>query len=164
MLDNYCLNITGHTLDGNGDKFSKSSGNATPPKPLIDKYGTSGIRHWSISNTLGMDTKIDENKMKMGWRMSNKFTNAKKFIQMQIDNNWIGEDNSLIEIWNEYKTNIINAFNSMEFNIALELIYKFFWNIFCDEWIEKSKKNPTSLTLKYIIEDFEPIFNIIYGN
>lgn len=155
--------ITGHTLDGNGDKFSKSSGNATPPKPLIDRHGSIGIRHWAISNTLGMDTKIDEDKMKMGWRMSNKFKNAKKFIQMQIDNSWIGEDINLIEIWNEYRKNILDSFDNIDFHIALELIYKFFWNIFCDEWIENSKKNPTSLTLKYIIEDFEPIFNIIYG-
>lgn len=155
--------ITGHTLDGNGDKFSKSSGNATPPKPLLDKHGSNGIRYWSSSNTLGLDTKIDENKMKMGWRMSNKFKNAKKFIQMQIDNGWIGEDDSLMEIWYDYKTQILNAFESMEFNIANDLIYKFFWNIFCDEWIEISKKDPKSITLKKIIDELEPIFDIIYG-
>jgi len=155
--------MTGHTLDGNGDKFSKSSGNATAPKPLIDRYGANGIRNWATSNTLGLDTKIDEEKMKMGWRISNKFTNAKKFIQMQIDNNWIGEDEKLSGIWIDYKIKILKAFDEMEFSIANELLYRFFWNIFCDEWIESSKKEPISLTLKYIIEDLEPIFNIIYG-
>jgi valyl-tRNA synthetase len=156
--------ITGHTLDGNGDKFSKSSGNATPPKPLIDKHGANGLRLWSSSNTLGLDTRIDEDKMKMGWRISNKFKNAKKFIQMQIDNGWIGEDDKMSFIWEDYKSRILKAFDDMEFNIANDLIYKFFWNIMCDEWIESSKKIPTSLTLKIIIDELEPIFNIIYGD
>lgn len=155
--------ITGHTLDGDGNKESKSSGNSTPPKPLIDRYHSNGIRHWSISSNLGTDTQIDEAKMKMGWRISNKFINAKKFIQMQIDNNWIGQDDNLIKIWEDYKSQILKAFDNMELNLASELIYKFFWNILCDEWIENSKKESISLTLRYIMEDLEPIFNIIYG-
>ena len=154
--------ITGHTLDGNGDKFSKSSGNATAPKPLSERYGASGLRHWAASNTLGLDTRIDEDKMKMGWRMNNKFKNAQKFIQMQIDNGYIGEDDSLMEIWLEQKSSILESFEQMEFHEALDKIYKFFWNIFCDQWIESSKSKPTSITLKKIIEDFEPIFMIIY--
>ena len=97
-------------------------------------------------------------------RMSNKFKNAKKFIQMQIENGRIGEDDSLMEIWYDYKTQRLNAFESMEFNIANDLIYKFFWNIFCDEWIEISKKDPKSTTLKKIIDELEPIFDIIYGD
>lgn len=155
--------ITGHTLDGNGDKYSKSSGNATSTKPIIDKYGTNGIRHWSISSTLGTDIKIDEEKMKMGWRIYNKFINAKKFIQMQIDNGWIGEDENLEKIWFDYKSLILNSFDNMEFNISSELIYEFFWNILCDKWIEQSKSKSTSLTLQKIILDLEPIFNIIYN-
>lgn len=154
--------ITGHTLDGEGNKESKSSGNATPPKPLIEKYYANGIRHWATSNTMGTDTQIDEDKMKMGWRISNKFINAKKFIQMQIDNGWIGRDDELNKIWMDYKSQILKAFDNMELNIASELIYKFFWNILCDEWIESSKKESISLTLKEILEDLEPIFNIIY--
>ena len=156
--------ITGHTLDGNGDKFSKSSGNATSPKPLIDKYGANGLRIWSSSNSLGLDTRIDENKMKMGWRMLNKFKNARRFIQLQIDNGLIGEDTKMIDIWEDHKLRILKSFDDMDFNIANDLIYKFFWNILCDEWIESSKKTPTSLTLKFIIDDLEPIFNIIYGD
>ena len=154
--------ITGHALDGKGDKFSKSSGNSTPAKPLLDRYGISGIRHWSTSNTLGTDTKIDESTMKMGWRINNKFENAKKFINMQIDNNWIGENDNLFEEWLNHKKSILLAFESFEFDKANDLIYKFLWNIFCDNWIEMSKKESTSLTLKKIIEDFEPIFRIIY--
>lgn len=154
--------ITGHALDGNGDKESKSSGNATNPKPLIEKYGTGGIKHWSSANTLGLDTQIDENKMKMGWRITNKFNNAKKFIDMQIDQQWLGSNDSLMQEWLTQKAEILKAFENFELDKANDLIYKFLWNTMCDIWIEDSKKNPTSLTLKQIIQDFEPIFRIIY--
>lgn len=157
------LIITGHALDGSGNKFAKSSGNAANPKALIDKYGSSGIRNWSISNSIGIDSQIDEDKMKMGWRIKNKFKNARKFINMQIENGWIGENAELIKIWKDYKSNILSHFENMDLDLANSLIYKFLWNILCDEWIELSKKESISLTLNEILDDFEPIFNIIYS-
>lgn len=154
------LMITGHTLDGNGDKFSKSSGNATPPKPLLDKHGISGIRYWSFSNTLGTDTKLDENKMKMGWRILNKLKNAEKFIDMQISNEWIGENDILKDEWEIIKTNIFSYLDEYEIDKANNLMYEFFWETFCSKWIEDSKKTSQSLTLKYLIEDMKPIIKI----
>jgi len=156
------LMITGHTLDGEGNKESKSLGNATPPLPILNQYKTSGIRYWASSGSLGNDIKIDTEKLKMGWKIENKLKNAKKFIDMQISNDWIGEDESLIEEWNMYKDMILSHFENFEIDKASDLIYKFLWNKFCDEWIENSKKTPTSTTLKFIIEDFEQIFKIIY--
>jgi len=156
--------ITGHTLDGKGNKFSKSSGNATNPIPLIEKYGPNGIRHWSISNTLGMDTKIDESSMKMGWRIFNKFKNAQKFINLQISNGLCGRDEEIERVWNHHKIEIKNKFDNIEIFEASSLIYKFFWNIFCDEWIERSKKLPITDSLKIILDDLEPIMMIIYEN
>lgn len=154
--------ITGHTLDGSGDKFSKSSGNATAIGPFIDKFGISGIRYWSSSNTLGTDTKIDESKMKIGWRVENKLANAKKFIQMQIDRNWIGEDQKLMNEYLIYKKSILKHFENFQLDKASDEIYHFFWNIFCSQWIEKSKRDSISTTLLDILEDFEPIIDIIF--
>jgi valyl-tRNA synthetase len=156
--------ISGHTLDGKGNKFSKSSGNATIAKPFIDKYGARGIRHWSISSTLGTDTKIDETRMRQGWKIYNKFQNAKNFIEMQKTNGWIGKDDNLIKIWTDYKSKILLSFDNYDYYSASEIMYEFFWNTFCDKWIEQSKKEPISETLEFILEDFYPIFNIIYGN
>lgn len=156
--------ITGHALDGDGDKFSKSSGNATNPIPIIQKYGIKGIRHWSTSSNLGMDINIDEEKMKMGWRIYNKFINARKFIQLQESKGLDGFDDSLIPIWEDHKKSILDGFERMDFNHSNDLIYKFLWNIFCDDWIERSKITPINRTLGFILDDFEPIFNIIYGD
>lgn len=154
--------ITGHTIDGNGDKYSKSSGNATPPKPLIDKYGICGIRYWAFSGTLGNDLKIDENKMKIGWRISNKLRNAEKFINMQIENNWIGENEDYINIWNSKKSEIFQFLDDYEIDKANDLIYEFFWDIFCSNWIEGSKKIPCSTTLNIIIKEIKEIISMFY--
>lgn len=141
------------------DETRESSGNATDPIPIIDKFKPSGLRWWSTGTTLGNDIKIDENSMKMGWRIQNKFENAKKFIQMQIDNGWIGQNPDLL--LEERKYEILKDFEDLNIDKASDKIYKFFWNEFCDKWIEDSKKNSTSLTLNYIINDFESILKII---
>lgn len=154
--------ITGHTLDGNGNKESKSSGNATPPKALLNKYGISGIRYWSFCNTLGTDTKVDEDKMKLGWRIFNKLKNAKKFIDMQITNNWIGEKPEYYDKWIEEKKEIFNYLNNYEIDKANDRLYDFFWNIFCSKWIEESKKDSISATLQLILIEIEDIIGFFY--
>lgn len=156
------LMITGHTLDGNGDKFSKSSGNATNPRPLIDRYGISGIRYWSFSNSLGNDIKIDEEKMKMGWRISNKLKNAEKFINMQISNGWIGDREDYYDRWIEEKSKIFSLLDNYEIDKANDIIYKFFWDIFCSTWIEESKIKPISDTLHKIISEIREIIEFFY--
>lgn len=157
----HTIMISGHVLDGKGNKFSKSSGNATVPKPLILKYNQHGIRHWASSTAIGIDIKIDEEKMKMGYRISNKFINAKKYVDKQLES-MTGESTELLNVWQLYKKNILSEFESMNYHIANELIYKFLFDILCGTWIEYSKKNPIPNTLKYVITEFEPIFNIIY--
>jgi len=156
------LMITGHTLDGHGNKFSKSSGNATAPKPLIDKYGISGLRYWSFISALGTDIKIDEEKMKMGWKIMNKFKNANKFIQMQISNSWIGEKEEYYNKWIDTKNEIYNHLDNYDIDKANELLYHFFWDILCSEWIEESKKDPISITLDKIIKEIEQIIGFFY--
>ena len=156
------LMITGHTLDGNGDKFSKSSGSATLPKPLLDRYKPSGLRYWASSNTLGTDTRIDEDKMKMGWRIENKLINAQKFIDMQISKGWIGEKPELMDEYLSYRKSILNHFDEFELDKASDELYYFFWDIFCSKWIEESKKESTCLTLNKILFDLKSIFKIIF--
>jgi valyl-tRNA synthetase len=158
------LMITGHTLDGKGDKFSKSSGNATACEPMLEKYGQSGIRYWAFSNTLGTDTKIDEHKMKMGWKIINKFKNAKLFIDMQINNEWIGKKEEYGSIWLNIKNEIYEHLDNYEIDKANDRFYKFFWDTFCSKWIEESKKEPISITLKEIYDDMIPIMNMFYRN
>lgn len=86
--------------------------------PYLTKYGIVGIRYWSIANALGTDTKIDEEKMKMGWKISNKIKNAKKFIDMQIQNNWIGQCDMYYTEWILEKEKILKCFEDFEIDNA----------------------------------------------
>lgn len=104
------LIVTGHVIDNQGNKLSKSLGNTTNPLLIIDRYGINGIRHWASSNTLGKDIQLDEEELKKGWRIANKFINAKKFVSFQIENQYIGEDDSLFEVYLNYKKDILDSF------------------------------------------------------
>lgn len=156
--------ITGHVLDGNGDKFSKSQGNATPPKPLIDKYGINGLRFWAFSGALGNDCKIDEEKMKTGWRIKNKLKNAEKFINMQIENGWTGENELMLTSWKANRSLIFNYLENYDLDKANDQLYGFFWDTFCSKWIEISKTDSCSTTLLTIMEEMKPIINLFYGS
>lgn len=155
------LLITGHVLDGKGNKQAKSLGNATNPLPLCDKYKSFGIRHWAASTPIGLDIKVDENRMKMGFRIKNKFDNIKKYIYNQPASNNL--DVQKKEFYIGLKCNIENAFIDFKYHVALELIYDFVFNILSSTWIEESKLEPNTDTLKFIVDDFEELFNVIYG-
>ena len=102
----------------------------------------------------------------MGWRIRNKFLNARKFIQKQLENLVITDDIDfeIIDSYREQKKDILAAFDEYDYHAANELIYKLIWTEFCDKWIEYSKVLPIPQTLKAILDDFEHIFNIIYGD
>jgi valyl-tRNA synthetase len=154
--------ITGQVLDGKGNKQSKSQGNATKPGLLLEQYGINGIKHWANSYSIGNDIKIDPNLMKMGYRMINKLTNAEKFLTMRIGLK-TGSDCSLIFEWGEIRNKILNHLENFETDKALDLLYKYFWNTFCDKLIERCKKEPITITLCNIMEDMKPIFKIFYN-
>ena len=80
---------------------------------------------------------------------------------MQTNNGWIGENSKLIDEYLIYKQSILNNFNNFEIDKASDEIYYFFWDIFCGKWIEGSKKESSSITLNWILNDFKPIIQII---
>jgi valyl-tRNA synthetase len=152
--------ITGHILDGKGDKFAKSQGNATNASKFLEEYGKNGIRHWASSYTTGNDAKIDTNHMKMGFRMTNKLLNAKKFLEMRPDDQ--GEQEELWKEWLMKKTEILSHLENFELDKSMSCLYTYFWNTFCDKHIETCKKEPIAKTLRKIATDIDPIFWIFY--
>ena len=155
--------ITGHAISNDGDKFSKTKGNSKDVKYYIDKFGENGIRYWSLKNSIGNDTIVDEEMMKMGWKIKNKFENAKKFIQYQIDNNFHGENEEYYLKYIEVKDEIIKEMNCLNYDKSINLIYEFLWKTFCDKWIEQSKKESICFTLNKIIIDFQPLFSVFFN-
>ena len=154
--------IHGIVRDSQGRKMSKSLGNGIDPLEIIEKYGADSLRFSLLSGTtMGNDIKYMPEKLDQASNFANKIWNAAKFINMNlVDKEAIlkfYEDNYNKET-NMYKDDslkiedkwIINKLNQLvvettknienyDLGIALDKIYSFIWNEFCDWYIEMVK-------------------------
>ena len=144
--------IHGIVRDSLGRKMSKSLGNGIDPIEVIDKYGADNLRFSVLSGTtMGNDIKYMPEKLDQASNFANKIWNAAKFISMnsaddndiiefsknpkdlKVEDKWIiGKLNNLIK---EVTENI----NNYDLGIALDKIYSFIWDEFCDWYIEIAK-------------------------
>lgn len=179
--------ISGWCLAEDRSKMSKSKGNVLVPEKLLEQYGSDVIRYWSANSKLGADTAYSEDVMKNGKRLVNKLWNAAKFVFIHFDK-LKGEDKkaSLLDIkekiTNEFDQWMVNklvelvklATNELqnyEYANAMHLTEKFFWVVFCDNYLEISKtrsydeehKNPQGqyssiLTLYHVMQTLLKLF------
>ncbi|ACR47808.1 valyl-tRNA synthetase [Rickettsia peacockii str. Rustic] len=179
--------ISGWCLAEDRSKMSKSKGNVLVPEKLLEQYGSDVIRYWSANSKLGADTAYSEDVMKNGKRLVNKLWNAAKFVFIHFDK-LKGEDKkaSLLDIkekiTNEFDKWMVNklvelvklATNELqnyEYAHAMHLTEKFFWVVFCDNYLEISKtrsydeehKNPQGqyssiLTLYHVMQTLLKLF------
>ncbi|EEC11396.1 valyl-tRNA synthetase, putative, partial [Ixodes scapularis] len=179
--------VSGWCLAEDRSKMSKSKGNVLVPEKLLEQYGSDVIRYWSANSKLGADTAYSEDVMKNGKRLVNKLWNAAKFVSIHFDK-LKGKDKKakLLDvkekITNEFDQWIINklvelvklATNELqnyEYANAMHLTEKFFWAVFCDNYLEISKtrsydeenKNPQEqyssiLTLYHVMQTLLKLF------
>lgn len=138
--------IHGIVRDSKGRKMSKTLGNGIDPLEVIDEYGADALRFSLISGTSsGNDMRFIPEKLESAGNFANKIWNAAKFVLMnltdytgdqqpttkfQYEDKWIlSKLNSLIK---EVTTNIDNY----DLGIAIDKLYTFIWNEFCDWYIE----------------------------
>ena len=163
--------IHGIVRDSQGRKMSKSLGNGIDPLDIIDKYGTDSLRYSLISGTsAGNDMRFMPEKLEAAGNFGNKIWNAAKFVLMNLedtDEKFLQEDISNVELELEDKW-IIHKLNTLEkevavnmdnydLGVALDKIYTFIWNEFCDWYIEivktrlYNKENKTRKTAQYVL-------------
>jgi valyl-tRNA synthetase len=139
---------TGIIRDKQGRKMSKTLGNSPDPLELIAKYGADALRFGTMrSAPLGLDVLFDEKDVELGRNFCNKLWNACRFRQMQggeqegeIDPMRLCSDDKWILIrLNTAISEVNQAFDHYKFNEATTALYRFFWNEYCDWYIESSK-------------------------
>ncbi len=163
--------IHGLIRDEKGQKMSKSKGNTLDPVVLIDKYGCDALRFTltSLSTYGGQDIKVSDERFEYGRNFANKIWNASRFVLMNlegVDNNPIDFENlTIADKWILDRLNKtareINQ-NIAEFRIGetAHILYDFFWNDFCDWYVEIAKvqmaeeqiKLNTQRVLKYVLD------------
>lgn len=139
--------ISGHVLSKEKSKISKSQGN-TPidPENLLKMHPADVIRYWTASGTLGQDVSFSETQLMIGQKLLTKLWNAFRFIEEHIaavpeekpetlgtPHEWILHQATVC--FTAYKKQL----ESYEFSLALHAVEQFFWNDFCDNYLELVK-------------------------
>ncbi len=163
--------IHGLIRDEKGQKMSKSKGNTIDPVVIIDKYGSDALRFTmtSLCTYGGQDIKISDERFEYGRNFANKIWNASRFVLMNldgVDNNDI--DFSKLTIADKWILNELNN-TAKEFNENMSnyrigenahILYDFFWNKYCDWYVEIAKiqlqdsalKMNTQRVLRYVLD------------
>ncbi|MDE3084408.1 MAG: class I tRNA ligase family protein, partial [Verrucomicrobiota bacterium] len=148
--------FTGIIRDTLGRKMSKSLGNSPDPLDLIDKYGADGLRFGIVSIApQGQDIRFAEERIEFGKNFCNKLWNACRFRQLSgpmADNASLGsilarldaarfdaDDHAILDRLLATTREIERCFREFEFSAAVQALYGFFWNDFCDWYVEVSK-------------------------
>ncbi|WP_160693102.1 valine--tRNA ligase [Clostridium sp. C2-6-12] len=138
------LMICGFVLAKKGEKISKSKNNApTSPRELIKKHSADALRYWAAGAKLGTDTMFSEEELKISKRFLNKLWNAASFCIMHLEGYDKTEPDEILPIdqWIIERTKILEKtvtqnLYEYEIGVAKHEIDEFFWNDFCDNYLE----------------------------
>ena len=141
--------IHGIVRDALGRKMSKSLGNGIDPLEIIDKYGADALRFTlATGNSPGNDMRFSDEKVGASRNFANKLWNASRFILMNIGDEEIDktlpselalEDKWVLSLYNDLVKEVTDNLEKFELGIAVQKLYDFIWDIFCDWYIELAK-------------------------
>lgn len=141
--------IHGLVRDSQGRKMSKSLGNGIDPLKVIDKYGADALRMTLITgNAPGNDMRFYWERVEASRNFANKVWNASRFIMMNLEKAPAAEvsltDLTMADRWILSKVNtlakdVTENLDKYELGIALQKVYDFIWEEFCDWYIEMVK-------------------------
>ena len=141
--------LHGLVLDPEGIKMSKTKGNVLDPLEIINRYGADALRFALTTGTAaGNNIRVSESRLESSRNCANKIWNASRFIlSLQDPDNQTPpkpESNHIHDKWIISRLNIvtdnINKYMvAYQFGEAQQELYDFFWNEYCDWFIELSK-------------------------
>ncbi|MBV1758628.1 MAG: valine--tRNA ligase [Dethiosulfatibacter sp.] len=160
--------VHGLVRDADGRKMSKSLGNGVDPLEVIDQYGADALRFMlMIGVTPGNDTRFKMERLESSRNFANKLWNASRFVFMNLTDDNINEEKALKNLrledkWILSRINneigeVTRNFEKFELAIAIQKIYEFIWNEYCDWYIEfvkprlYSEDNEDKNTVRFVL-------------
>jgi len=163
--------IHGLIRDEKGQKMSKSKGNTIDPVKIIDKYGCDALRFTmtSLCTYGGQDIKMSEERFEYGRNFANKIWNASRFVLMNLEgvdgkeidfNNLTIADKWILDKLNSTAKEINENIKEYRIGETAHTLYDFFWNSYCDWYVEIAKiqlqdsslKLNTQRVLRYVLD------------
>ena len=164
----------GLVRDSQGRKMSKSLGNGIDPLEIIDQYGADALRLTLITgNAPGNDMRFYYERVENSRNFANKVWNASRFIMMNMAdkvvttpalNELAPVDKWILSKLNSLAKEVTDNMENFELGIAVQKVYDFIWDEFCDWYIEMVKprlyatddtasQNAALYTLKTVLLD-----------
>jgi len=142
------VNFHGLVRDAHGQKMSKTKGNGTDPLDAVEKFGADALRYWIATAPIGTDLRYSDDEVKRGSKLLTKLWNASKYVLMNltdfdpktskqipvaerfIEDRWVlHELNKTIA---DVRRNL-DKYDNFNARVAVD---GFFWEIFCDQYLE----------------------------
>lgn len=143
--------IHGLVRDKQGRKMSKSLGNGMDPLEIIDMYGADALKFTlGFMCAQGQDILIDKDSFKLGSRFCNKVWNANRYLLGNLEGRNLvpvtDADLTELDKWIYSRLNYAaktarEALEGYRYNDAASALMEFFWNEFCDWYVEATKLN-----------------------
>ncbi len=141
--------IHGLVRDSQGRKMSKSLGNGIDPLEVIEQYGADALRMTLVTgNAPGNDMRFYDERVEANRNFANKVWNASRFIMMNMEekeittpseNDLTATDKWILSKVNTLAKDVTENMDKFELGIALQKVYDFIWDEFCDWYIELAK-------------------------
>src|SRR5713226_3664285 len=148
--------VTGTVLDKHGQRMSKTKNNGIDPLEVFDKYGVDATR-LTLASVGATDTRWSERQVESYRNFANKIWNAARFCLMNAEgvvlvaDPFAGESRSLplhdrwiLSRLNKTARDVNAQLNAYEFHGVVQTLYHFFWDDYCDWYIELAKATVTA--------------------
>ncbi|HIP86131.1 MAG TPA: hypothetical protein EYH18_00640 [Aquifex sp.] len=143
--------IHGLIRDRFGEKMSKTKGNVVDPLDMIAKYGADALRFGLAVQTVpGSDIKFNEKRIEGYKHFANKIWNASRYVITNLPEGFEVKDPLKTDLkpedrWILYRLNetikeVRKGLDSFDFSKSAQALYQFFWDEYCDWYIEFSKE------------------------
>ena len=140
--------INGHVLDENREKMSKSVGNVVEPEAVLEEFPVDATRYWAAGTAVGDDFPFKEKDLRAGEKLIRKLWNASKLVESLAPEPFPAEpegglrelDRWLLAELDAEVERLTDLLDDRAFSKARDELRSFFWNTFCDDYLEIAKQ------------------------
>ncbi len=158
--------ITGTVLASDGQRMSKTKGNGVDPIDIFEKYGVDATRMTLAGSATGANFAWRDEKVETYRNFANKIWNATRFCLMNsegakvdvatLENAETISDRWIISRLNKTAKEVNKSLDKYAFHVAVDKLYHFFWDDFCDWYIELVKDEISDFGQNEEIKDQKP--------